>query len=128
MILVDSPVLIDYERTGDAKLAGLFRSLPLCICGTTRAEILHGARGIANRQNLLTFLNTFQRMSIPESLWDALGDNLAALRQKGITVPFPDAIVSTLAIENDIELWTRDAHFQLIQSVLPKLKLFVEPP
>ena len=45
-----------------------------------------------------------------------------------MTVPFPDAVVATLAIANNLELWTRDAHFTLIQQWLPALKLFQEPP
>jgi predicted nucleic acid-binding protein len=50
MILVDAAVLIEYQRTADAKLAALFRSLPVAICGVTRAEILRGARNPADRQ------------------------------------------------------------------------------
>jgi predicted nucleic acid-binding protein len=33
-----------------------------------------------------------------------------------------------VAIENDVELWTRDKQFQLVQAALPALKLFQEPP
>jgi len=128
MILVDTGVIIGYQRTGDPKLDALFRSLPVGICGVTRAEILHGARDSANRHNLLILLNTFHQVSIPDSIWDLTGDHLAALRAKGITVPFADVVIATLAIQNDIELWTRDAHFTMIRNVLPILKLFVEPP
>ena len=50
------------------------------------------------------------------------------LRRRGVTVPFQDAFMATLAIANDIELWARDAHYPMIQSILPSLKLFQEPP
>src|SRR5436853_394603 len=53
---------------------------------------------------------------------------LAAPRAGGVTIPFVDAVIATVAIVNDVELWTRDAHFTLVQSVLPALKLFAEPP
>ncbi|MFO0807261.1 MAG: hypothetical protein U0746_01420 [Gemmataceae bacterium] len=43
-------------------------------------------------------------------------------------MPFPDAVLATLAIANSIELWTRDKHFALIQTALPALRLFQEPP
>jgi len=33
-----------------------------------------------------------------------------------------------LAIELDLELWNHDRHFTHIQTVLPRLKLFQEPP
>jgi len=128
MILIDAGVLIDFLRTKDPKLDGLFRSLPVGVCGPTRAEILAGARGGKDRQRLLLFLNRFQQVSTPDTSWDLVGENLAALYASGITVPFPDAVVATLGIENDIEVWARDPHFPIIQQVLPALKLFQEPP
>ncbi len=63
MILVDSGVLIDFLRTKDAKLAALFRSLPVAVCGATRAEILCGARSSADGQRLVVFLSPFQQVS-----------------------------------------------------------------
>ncbi len=62
MILVDSGVLIDFLRTKDAKLDRHFRSLPVAVCGVTRAEILCGARGNADRRKLLAFL--FQQIRL----------------------------------------------------------------
>jgi predicted nucleic acid-binding protein len=57
-----------------------------------------------------------------------VGDNLAALRAAGQRFPFADVVVATVAIANDIELWTRDYHFKLMHTTLPALRLFVEPP
>src|SRR5262249_25961589 len=125
MILVDAGVLIDFLRTKDPKLDQLFRSLPVAVCDVTRAEILAGARGARDRHKLLRFLDTFQQVAIAEPFWDLVGDPLAALYARGITVPFPDAV---LAVENDLEVWARDPHFPMMQSVLPRLKLFQEPP
>ncbi len=56
------------------------------------------------------------------------GDNLSALRAGGVTIPFADAVIATLAIVNDLELWTRDAPFAHVQRILPAMKLFAEPP
>ena len=67
-------------------------------------------------------------MSIADSLWDALGDNLAVLRESGITVPLADAIIATVGMENGIEVWTRDPHFPMMQKILKRLRLFLEPP
>jgi predicted nucleic acid-binding protein len=61
-------------------------------------------------------------------LWDLVGDTLATLNARGLTVPFADAVVATLGIEHDIEVWARDAHFSAMQKILPQLKLFPEPP
>ncbi len=128
MILVDTGVLIDFLRTKDAKLDGFFRALPVAVCGVIRAEILCGARGTADHQRLLVFLHPFRYVAAPESIWDRVGENLATMRASGITVPFPDAVIATLAIENDIEVWARDPHFPIMQKMFPLLKLFQEPP
>ncbi len=128
MILVDTSVVIDYTRGQDPKLQALLLALPVTLCGLTRAEVLCGSRDPAHRQILLRALAAFQFVSIPDTLWDAVGDNLAALRSKGITVPLPDAVIATLGIENDIEVWARDPHFPMMHKVLPRLKLFQEPP
>jgi predicted nucleic acid-binding protein len=128
MILVDSNVLIAAIRTGDPKITALLRAHNAAACGVVRAELLHGVRSAADRRNTLALLGTLGHVPTPDAVWDAVGDNLYALRTNGVTVPFPDAILANLALVNDLELWTRDAHFALIQRVLPALKLFVEPP
>jgi predicted nucleic acid-binding protein len=76
----------------------------------------------------MTALGTYRQVPIPGALWDTVGDHLAALRAAGVTVPFPDVAIATVAIANGIELWARDRHFPLIQSILPALRLFQEPP
>jgi predicted nucleic acid-binding protein len=98
------------------------------VCGAIRAELLAGVRSPAERNQALSMLATLGTVSTPESVWDDVGDNLRTLRTNGVTVPFPDAVLATLAIANNLELWTRDAHFTLIQKWLPALKLFQEPP
>ncbi len=128
MILVDAGVLIDFLRTGDAKLDRLFRTSPVGVCGVTRAEILAGARRPGERQRLTQFLGTFQQDSIPGSLWDRIGDTLAVLLAQGLTVPFPDAVIATVGTANGFEVWARDPHFTAIQKFLPQLILFQEPP
>ena len=115
MILVDTGVLIDYQRTLDPKLKGLFASLPVGICGVTRAEMLHGARNLGNRRRILTLLNSFQQVSIPDSIWDTVGDHLAALRAAGLTISFPDVTIMTVGISLGAEVWARDNDFKNAQ-------------
>jgi predicted nucleic acid-binding protein len=128
MILLDSCVVIDYSRGKDPKLLSLFAALPLAVCGVVRAEILAGVRSATDRNKLIALLDSVAQVPIPDAIWDTIGDNLRTLRAGGITVPFPDAVLVTVAIGHAYEFWTRDAHFGLIQRVLPALKLFQEPP
>jgi len=128
MILVDTSVVIDWSRGKDVKLRLLLPSLPVAVCGVTQAELLHGCRDPAHRQRLLADLAIFQFVPMPDALWITVGDNLATLRSNGIAVPLADAVIATLGIENDIEVWARDPHFPMMQKALPRLKLFAEPP
>jgi predicted nucleic acid-binding protein len=128
MILTDTSVVVEFLRTADPKLRHLIVTHGAAVCGVTRAEILHGARSAAHRQLLLAALNLFQQLPFPDSLWDEVGDHLAALRAAGVTVPLADVIIATVAIANGVELKTRDHQFTLIQAVLPQLRLFQEPP
>jgi predicted nucleic acid-binding protein len=128
MILVDTSVVIDYARGRDAKLQALLPTLSVAICGITRAEILCGTRTPAHRRNLLTLLGAFHQVPLPDLLWDSEGDHLALLRLGGVTVAFQDVVIATVALANDIELWTRDLHFTHVQRLVPALKLFHEPP
>src|SRR3954451_23856333 len=115
MILTDTSVTIDYTQGQDAKLTALLPTLPVAVCGITRAEMLCGSRDPADRQDLLNFLAGFRQLPIPDAVWDQVGDNLAALRARGVTVGIADAVIATLAIANGIELWARDHHLTLIQ-------------
>lgn len=128
MILADTSIVIEFLRTADPKLRHLIVHSPAAICGVTRAEVLHGARDASHRHQLLTALNMFAGLAIPEVFWDRVGDHLAELRSAGVTVPLADVLIATVAIENDIALWTRDNHFSVIQNTLPRLQLFIEPP
>jgi predicted nucleic acid-binding protein len=128
MILIDASVIIDWADRKDAKLRALIPSLPVAVCGVTQAEVLHGSRDGAHRKRLINDLSTFTFVSIQDNHWISIGDNLAALRSNGITVPFPDAVVATLGIEFGFEVWARDPHFPAMQKALPHLNLFQEPP
>lgn len=42
-----------------------------------------------------------------------------ALRRRGTPVPSTDLLIAAAAIENECELWHRDAHFRLVAQVAP---------
>jgi predicted nucleic acid-binding protein len=128
MILLDTSVLIDALRKADPRLHQLFVMHQAAVCGVTMAEVLCGARDATHYHRLEAALAQFPYVDYPEPLWQQLGQNLFLLRTNGVTVPFPDVVIATLAIATDLEVWTRDNQYQLIQQALPALKLFQEPP
>jgi predicted nucleic acid-binding protein len=56
-----------------------------------------------------------------------VGDNLALLQTRGLTIPFPDVMIATVGIAYGVEIWARDNHFSMMQTVLLGVRLFVEP-
>jgi predicted nucleic acid-binding protein len=73
-------------------------------------------------------LDGFHQFNVGDPAWADLARNLYQFRSRGITVPFPDALIATIAVRNALELWTLDKHFQLMQTVLPALRLFAAHP
>ena len=128
MILLDSTVVIEYLRAPTGRLRTLFQQFNPLVSGVTRAEVLHGARDSVHLQRLTTAVDQLAQHPIHSDIWDDLGTNLCLLRLRGITVPFPDAIIATLALRDDMEVWTYDNHFRVMQSVLKNLRVFHEPP
>lgn len=127
MILLNTTVLVQYLRTASEAIKAVLGAESAAICGITRAEILHGAKSNQDESDLTLALNCFVQIPIKEDTWNTLGGILRSLRSRGVAVPFPDALIATVAIREDLELWTYDAHFQAIRTALPTLKLFDGP-
>ena len=108
--------------------AGCSRRFPPRSAARRGPRYSTGPRNAADRGRLLTVLNAFHQVPIPDLLWDDVGALLAALRSGGVTVPFADALIATVAVSAGLEFWTRDNQFQLIRAVEPRLLLFQEPP
>jgi predicted nucleic acid-binding protein len=128
MILLDASIIIDGLRAKDIQLLGRMNSADGAVCGVTRAEILSGARGQQDRTRLLTILDGFQQVAIPEAMWDEIGGVQAQLRVAGVTVPLADAVLASVGMSLDVEIWARDSDFNNMQRVLPALKLYRENP
>jgi predicted nucleic acid-binding protein len=128
MTLLDASVIVDALRAKDVQLMSKMNAVSGAVCGVTRAEIFAGARGLKDRAKLLTILDGFQQVSIPDTMWDEVGDVQAQLRAGGVTVPLADAVLTTVALALDVELWARDTDFNHIHRVLPALKLYRENP
>lgn len=128
MTLLDASLLIDFLRAKALPLFAQMQSAGGAVCGITRAEILSGARGPADRTKLVTILGGFQQVAIPDPMWGEVGDVQARLRASGLTIPLADAVLTTVALALDIEIWARDIHYQAAQQIFPSLKLYQESP
>jgi predicted nucleic acid-binding protein len=128
MILVDTTLVVDYLRAPTPRMIRTIKDHEAAICGATLAEIYAGGRSPQDFPKYDASLSIFGRVAIPKKIWPSLGRNLALLGAKGLSVPFPDALIATVALDNNLELWQHDRHFPDIQQVIPALRLFQEPP
>lgn len=117
-------IFIDFWNNPTENLKNVFIKEDIVICGVVRAELLHGAVSAKDFANITTMLEAFDEFHLESPDWQILGENLYRLRKRGISVPFTDAIIATIALKHDIPIWTGDKHFLLIQSVLTGLKLY----
>lgn len=127
MILIDTSVLVTYLRAPSLAVREVLASVDCVICGVTRAEILHGARTPEDAKNLSQAMDAFAHVPIHSDTWDHVGHHLAALRAAGLPMPFQDVLLAAVAIDHGAALWSYDAHFKTMQSVLTKLNLFEGP-
>lgn len=124
MVLADTNIFIDFWNNPTNELIECFERENIVICGVVRAELLHGAISDTDFKDIMNLLDVFDEKSFDADDWQLLGSNLYKLRRKGLTVPFSDAIIATLAIKYDIPVWTGDKHFVLIKNILTDLRLF----
>lgn len=87
------------------------------------AEVLHGAVDEKDADRIVASLSAFDFIPFPDSMWNSTGRLLMKLRSSGIRVPFQDVMIASLCVHFGIRIWTRDKHFQSIQSIDARLNL-----
>ena len=127
MVLVDSSVWIETARrdgSADVKCAleGLLEEFEAALCGLVVLEVLGGARP-EERGRLQAYLSVLPRLPTPEATWDRAAVESAGLRQRGLTVPWSDLLVATVAVMQGVRVYAADRHFDLMAASL-SLRLY----
>ena len=122
MVLVDTSAWIAFfRRDGDpaVKLAmrSLIEELEATLCGPVEMEFLGGARPherprIQKRFEILPYLPNDQK------IWREAATHYATLRGKGVTVPWNDALIATLALRQNCRAYAVDHHFEAMEKYL----------
>jgi len=120
-LLPDTCAWIDYFRPAMGPLAGklgeeLSKSV-VCTCGVVLMEILQGVKTDTEREALADAFEALPWLEPDRVLWAKAGDLARGLREKGITIPFSDIIIATLALEHEATVLTRDRHFLQIKGL-----------
>jgi predicted nucleic acid-binding protein len=120
-VLADTCAWIDFfnaRRTPQAiALEQLLLQGEVFTCGVVKYELVQGVKSPAEEKTLLHALQAVNHLEMYESLWIKAGRLSAALRKKGVTIPFSDIIIAVLALENDLTVLTVDGHFEQVAGV-----------
>lgn len=115
-ILIDTCAWVAFLRSGEgalaARVAEALNDDTAMLCGVSITELLQGARGAKEKQQLDFLFANVPCIAVEPSDWVAAGQTLQALRMQGITVPLTDALIATIAKREVVPVLTADAHFQ----------------
>lgn len=125
-VLVDSNILIDFWKRPTEELIRTLSDIDIAVCDVVAAELLHGAISEKNLQSMTKQLNSLEFLSLEENSWEALGSFLYQLRIHGVTVPFQDAVIALIAMQNRVPVFTNDEHYAMMKKVFPELQLYPE--
>ncbi len=117
-VVVDTSQWVQYFRIGaSAEAAEVDRLLALgevVMVGVVYAELLCGARDETQFRALEQQLDALPFLEMTTATWRDTGRILSDLQQEGLTIPLPDAAIAALALEQALQVYTRDDHFQRI--------------
>lgn len=90
--------------------------VPLIVLGELHAGFLGGSQTRRNEELLHTFLNKPQVMVLlpDERTAEQYGQLFQALRRQGRPIPTNDMWIAALAIQHNLQLYSRDTHFQSV--------------
>ena len=93
------------------------------MCGVVVAELLQGAKGQKEMQQLeFLFANVACLPVLPDD-WHDAGRALQALRLRGVTLPLSDAIIASVAKRHGVSILTANAHFKHLSVGLVEAQL-----
>ncbi|OGQ04588.1 MAG: hypothetical protein A3F82_11110 [Deltaproteobacteria bacterium RIFCSPLOWO2_12_FULL_44_12] len=94
--------------------------LPYIVLGELRAGFQSGKRGLVNERFLIRFLNSPRVDSLfpDENTTHHYARLFNQLKRQGTPIPTNDLWLAALTIQHDLQLFTRDKHFEQIPQLL----------
>ncbi len=128
LVLVDTSAWIDFFRDDSSPYGvvvdALLQEGLVCTTGLVKAEILPGARTKKEFNLLSEYFNVLPFLADSVDMWDKVIAGQRKLKQKGINgVGIPDLIVAITAMAHDVEVFSKDHHFDSMNEIIG-LKLF----
>ncbi|MBL67632.1 MAG: VapC toxin family PIN domain ribonuclease [Verrucomicrobiales bacterium] len=122
MVLVDSSAWIEFLRPQgrlDVTMGvdGLLHEYEALLCGPVKLEVLGNARR-EDRKPLGEFFSNLPYRAMSDPDWGLAQENAWKLRDQGLSVPWVDVLIATLALEWGCRVYSTDKHFELMRDEL----------
>jgi len=115
-VIIDTSAWIRFFRYGSDEVsqfvAELVRKDQAVMTGVVLTELLQGIKTDKERQHLSALFSSLPFIETVREDWQSAGEDLQALRRRGITVPVTDAIIATVAHRRGLSVLTTDPHFK----------------
>lgn len=119
-ILADTSVWIEFfkagSKTGDT-LAALLAGSTACTCGVVLFELMQGIKSETEKAAILSMLSELTYFEMSATLWQKAAGLSQTLKKKGLTLPLSDIFIASIAIANNLSIFTLDKHFEQIPGV-----------
>lgn len=117
MVLVDTSVWIDFFQLPEGEAATTLAALmaghnQTVLCGIVLQEILQGIRDAKSHERTRQCLLALPFVETKRATWLLAASLYRDLRALGVTLPSVDVTIAAIAIENNFQLYSRDAHFE----------------
>ncbi len=122
LVIVDTSAWIEAHRRDGSpavKLAvrGLLDEFEAALCGPVEMEYLGGARP-EERERLQAWCNVLPYVRNDQKLWRKTAANFSLLKKNGVTAPWNDVLIATIALENGCRVYAADKHFTAMAPLL----------
>lgn len=122
LVLVDSCMWIHALRLNgdrDIKLGinGLLQEYMALLCGPVELEVMGGASK-AERKMIKKYFDIMPYRKSDHTIWREAVETSWIIRDQGLSVPWNDAIIATIAKKFSYRVYSEDKHFKMIAEIL----------
>jgi predicted nucleic acid-binding protein len=122
-VLVDTSVWIEYFQVPKSHVfehvTRLLKERRAFFAGIIAMELIRGARSEKELSVLESLFRSINKIVELETTHYEAGKIGYGLAKMGLTIGTVDLLISQLAIENDLSLYTQDQHFEIVAKSFP---------
>jgi len=133
MIVIDSSILIDFFENENKKEVKILRDLinsnvEIAVTSVIILETISGERDLKKYKEIKETLESFTLIKVDHDTIMLAIEIYRACEDVGKTMKYMDCMIASSCIENDVEIFAEDKHFDIIAEVTGRLKIYRSRP